>query len=112
MKLQLVKRKLKDAPRADVRFLPFKVPALAWCGPGGIIYYVRRGRRRIAHEVEHKLAPDFLTNDKHHNPLHFCGRVGHAVRLWDWHLNPHSLDLAEQLLGQEDGFELEAGMYA
>lgn len=105
MLLYLTKKKLSEAPRADVKIGPFRlpVPALAWTGTenAGEICYVVLGRRRIAHEVEHNLAPDFQSNADHHPARHFCGRVGHAIRLSDRHLDPRSLELADELIHRE-----------
>lgn len=103
MKLYLTKKKLAEAPRADVKILGIRipVPALAWTNGDGEIFYVVLGRRRIAHEVEHTLSPSFKSNDDHHPALHFCGRVGHAVRLSDAHLDRRSLELADELIHRE-----------
>lgn len=101
MNLELRHADATDAPRADGAL---GLPATAWTNGLGAIYvvppYDRQlfARRRIAHEVEHNLEPDFEHNADHHPWWHFCGRVGHGLRLRDAHLNPRSLELADTLL--------------
>lgn len=97
LRLQLTN---EEPPASDA----WGFPATAWTNGDGIVW-VRPpfhlklfARRRVAHEVEHNLEPDFSENSDHHPAWHFCGRVAHALRLRDAHLSPRSLRLADELL--------------